>query len=229
MSGKWLLQTFGIQTVTLCQGCGEAVRGQQDQKEPLFLCRHCSGRSINRFTQAEPLIALVMEWLQCHRIRFGGVPVKIELRNHVQLREFMNGQWHPRMLGAAVRKVFSVPCRDSSKKALGIAVMRGLPPAVFRSILVHELGHTWLAVLGRTELGEFVEEGFCQWLASWHLTEQREPECRFQALRIREMDDPIYGDGFNAVDRFAGKLGHHGFMKLLVSRSSDAEIRRKIE
>jgi len=93
-----------------------------------------------------------------------------------------------------------------------VAVLRGLPAALFQGVTVHELGHVWLIVHGIQNLPSWAEEGFCELLSYRYYNELNTPESRYHASAIEHNPDPVYGEGFHRVRAIADGMGFPRFI-----------------
>ncbi|HEX6343920.1 protein DA1 [Umezawaea sp.] len=82
---------------------------------------------------------------------------------------------------------------------LGIEIARGLTETHFGAVVVHEIGHAWLAQRGAPDLSPQVEEGVCELFSGAWL--KRRPTGFAAALRRSALDnpDPVYGAGYRMV------------------------------
>jgi hypothetical protein len=97
----------------------------------------------------------------------------------------------------------------------GIAILRGLPAALFRGVCTHELGHAWLTLQGIRSLPGWAEEGFCELLSYRFYQQLNTEESRYHIAAIEESRDPMYGDGFRRVRAIADRMGFQKFVETL--------------
>jgi hypothetical protein len=88
---------------------------------------------------------------------------------------------------------------------ISVAMRLSLPSLVYRGVAAHELGHVWLLTSGLSHLPNEQAEGFCELLSYLYYRSLKSSEAAFQAKRIRDNPDPIYGGGFrNLVEAHKG-------------------------
>ena len=78
---------------------------------------------------------------------------------------------------------------------------------MFRYVLIHELGHAWLALNEIQGLPLWAEEGFCELLSYQYLKSCNTNKSIEVAEQIIMQTDQIYGDGFRAMRNFTYKYG----------------------
>jgi hypothetical protein len=169
-----------------CRFCDSAFLPGTDGAR-IDRCGRCAGRSVERFEEASTRFGRLLDWFAQKDMAFSAPLPGITLRDQMPLA----ADGMP-MVGFTEK--WAVP---------RLVIQRGLPAEVFLTVVVHELGHAWLARTG-VKLLEPVEEGVCNWLA-WHFARKLGTiESNFQAERIEARHDPIYGAGFKRVRAVAG-------------------------
>ena len=96
-----------------------------------------------------------------------------------------------------------------------VAILQGLPHALFEGVCVHELGHVWLAQHKVVTLPQVNEEGFCELLAYRHYTKINSKSDQYYARRIAENPDPVYGGGFRKLQKLEKRVGFAQIIKSL--------------
>jgi hypothetical protein len=103
----------------------------------------------------------------------------------------------------------------------------GMPATLAGAVLAHEYGHCLLAFDPRTLLRRLgrrpntVEaEGFCEVLGAEWLRRSPSPDAAFHLRQMERSHDPIYGEGFRAMDARRAQL--RSVAALLVAVTGDA-------
>jgi hypothetical protein len=163
--------------------------------------------------QLRPHLAEVNPWLAGQGLRFGGLRLRLELRTAEQMRALGAGA---RNLGVTIRQRESLAGHTIRQRVVLVALLRGLPDALARSVLLHELGHAWLGVRQAGGLPGWQEEGFCELVAHRHLLSLPDAACRWQARRISASTQPVYSEGFHKVKRAAERVGWPALLQAVV-------------
>ncbi len=111
---------------------------------------------------------------------------------------------------AAVRKTAGL---ESDNRELGlfqrtgddyrIYVLNGITEALAYETLSHEWAHAWCAEQAHPDHAQWVEEGFCQWVAAQVLGEKGFSK----GLKILVSRDDLYGQGYRHIAEIAARQG----------------------
>lgn len=197
-----------------CMNCGAPVPGDIGDKHQLHICRACHRGAVNTMTRAKPVFGEILQWIGAQGLQFHNLKLRLELRTRVQLAT-LGAKCD--FLGITLTLTQTINHRLVSRRVNGVAIMRGLPDAMFRMVTVHELGHAWLAVQQATGLPPWQEEGFCQLLAHRYLLAAPDNACRYQALCIERQKDDVYGVGFLRIRSVLEKKGFSELLRQVVS------------
>ena len=190
-----------------CTYCGRLVDPgcQKQDNHDAVRCKHCKISEIRDLNQARPLFAKLVQWVNGRGLKFNNLPLRVDFRTREEINRQMQGGGDT--LGFCLRTRIPRNGQRDEGRGEGVALLKGLPDPVFRTTVVHELGHAWISVHQLRELPPWFEEGFCQYLAHLHCTDMNTKELRFQAEMIEKHTDPIYGDGFRRFRAAAEKMG----------------------
>ena len=83
-----------------------------------------------------------------------------------------------------------------------------------KSILAHEIGHTWINE-NKIKISKMENEGFCQLLAYQILYSDFAQSSNNNMLALREWKDEVYGDGFRLMKTKLDSLGWSQLLMLL--------------
>lgn len=102
-----------------------------------------------------------------------------------------------------------------SFKKFEINVLYGLPRALLRSVLAHELMHVWLFTNSPQPQNQQMSEGTCQYAGYLVLRNDPSDEGRFFLGHLEEQDDEIYGEGFQKVWGYVKSVGLNAWLDYL--------------
>jgi hypothetical protein len=83
-----------------------------------------------------------------------------------------------------------------------------------KSILAHEIGHTWIDY-NHIAISKMENEGFCQLLAYQSLFSDFSLESNNSMIDLAEWKDKVYGDGFRLMKQKLDSLGWTQLLLLL--------------
>jgi len=175
-------------------------------------CPICRASAIEQISQAQPIFAHLIQWINHQGLRYNNLDLRIELRNRAQLAQFLRRPGDTQALGAALSITYTENGQVIRTEPSGVAILRGLPSTLFQGVTVHELGHVWLTVHQVTGMPAWVEEGFCEVLAHRFWSQVNTPESRYHAETTERRPDPVYGDGFRRVFAVAKSSGFSRFV-----------------
>jgi hypothetical protein len=178
-------------------------------------CAICHAQAIEVVEQAQPLFQECKQWIARQGFRFHQLPLRLELHNRATLMKMLQGRSinHPLGVTLSSRQMRNGVLYSSHVE--GVAVLQGMPPALFAGVVLHELGHVWLTVHQVEQLPAWAEEGFCQLLSYRYYQNLNTPEARYHAERLEDATDPIYGEGFRSIRALANRLGFQHFIEIL--------------
>ena len=197
-----------------CSFCGRLVPPQQQEaRGEMVRCPVCRATAIETVAEARPLYSQAIQWVSSQGLRYNSLPLSLELCDRAKLAELLREASQTHSLGATTSKTYTQNGHVVRNEVSGIAVLQGLPAALFQGVTVHELGHVWLIVQGIEHLPGWAEEGFCELLSYRYYHEINTPESRYHALNIEQNADPVYGEGFRRVRALAEALGFPRFIE----------------
>jgi DNA-directed RNA polymerase subunit RPC12/RpoP len=202
-----------------CAFCGRLVPPQQQEPgtkgKELVRCPICRTRAVETLDRARPLFQDAIQRLNAQGLHYNNVPLGVELVDRAALAQLLNGRSGADALGVTKRSTHMLNGQVVSTEVDGIAILRGLPAALFRGVCTHELGHAWLTLQGIRGLPSWAEEGFCE-LLSYHFYQRlNTEESRYHIAAIEESRDPVYGEGFRRVRAIADRRGFQKFVESL--------------
>lgn len=194
---------------TCCQRliCDRLTGGGVAYRDQRLVCNLCRKTAIDTKEQAKPYIEAVAAWMYQQGFTFQHLALRIELvyRHDLISRSEHQGSGEPQ--GMIFKTTFTGGGKAPRRKVDGVAILKGLSRHVMEGVAVHELGHAWLFLHGVDGLGAPIEEGFCNLLSHLYHRGFNTDEARF-CMKIIELDpDPVYGDGFRAVNAAVQRYG----------------------
>ncbi len=205
----WLVDQFDEAICHRCSGqpscwsCGAVTGGQGVRARTILAdgrvrCRRCSQGAVDVQADVGTVVRLVRPLLQSYGIRLPN-RVKVELVSLSRLETETGRQVH----GLTVTHHGT----ERGGTVAAIRVAEGLPATQFGQVLAHEIGHAWLVGCPRGNRSNVEEEGICELVASWWLTDRGGPLAVHLLNGMASNPDPVYGEGFRvARRRTAGML-----------------------
>jgi len=194
-----------------CSFCGRLIAPRQQtpgwNSYDSQRCPVCRSTAIESVEQAQPSFQQCKQWISQQGFRFNQLPLRLELHDTSWLAALWPDQSVPHPRGVTLTTITRGGNGYMQSKVEGVAVLQGMPAALFCGVVVHELGHVWLAVHQVTELPHWAEEGFCELLAWRYYNHLDTPEARYYAKSMQESQDPIYGEGFRRVSLLSQRMG----------------------
>ncbi len=202
-----------------CAFCGRLVPSQQQEPgtkgKDQVRCPICRTRAVETLDRARPLFQDAIQRLNAQGLQYNNVPLAVELVDRAGLAQLLSGRSWADTLGVTKGSIQTLNGQVVATKVDGIAILRGLPAALFRGVSTHELGHAWLALQGIRDLPGWAEEGFCELLSYRFYKQLNTEESRYHIATIEENRDPIYGEGFRCIRAMVDRVGFQGLIEAL--------------
>jgi len=198
-----------------CDFCGRLIAPQQrEQGTPESMrCPVCRAAAIETTEEAQPLFRECILWVGRQGLRYNNQRVGVEIVDRARLARYLSTRGEPHTLGVTKSSIHTQDGRVVRTDIDGIAILHGLPKALFQSVTIHELGHVWLVVQGVHNLPLWAEEGFCELLSYRFDTDVNTPESLYRAKAIENNPNSTYGEGYRRVRVIADKLGFERFIE----------------
>lgn len=203
-----------------CAYCGRlvphATRRTRRRSIEDISCDICATTAVETVLQAELIMSNLIEWMEGQGLKFRQKRFRIEVIDRAEFNSRDGGRRDP--LGLTTSRRYMRNKRVESAELDGVAILRGLPNALFEGVCVHELGHVWLVQQGVVNLPSIDEEGFCELLSHRHYLKIGSKVDRFYAERIANNSSPVYGDGFRKLKRLEERVGLAQIVKSLLRK-----------
>jgi DNA-directed RNA polymerase subunit RPC12/RpoP len=223
--GEYLVDQWGTRYCKEHQGkypnciyCGRLVPPNMrdlSDKHDAIRCPICRKSAIETDVEAQPLFRRIIQWVGTQGLRYNNLHLSLELCDRNKLASYLRERSHMHALGATVSSTYKEQGRVVRTEIDTIAVLQGLPTTLFQGVVVHELGHVWLAVHGIQKLPAWAEEGFCELLSYRYYSGMASNEGSYHNERILRNSDPVYGEGFRRIRAMADRLGFERFVDIL--------------
>ncbi len=173
-----------------CSFCGRLIPPSTGRRltTHAISCERCNASAIDTTAHAEPLFRKLVIWFRAQGL---GCDTRLQIELADQ-QHFVHDGATSQALGLAVQLVDQ---RGTRTGVVKIAVLRGMPATVFDGVAAHELAHVWSALKIRSALPQWLEEGLAELIAHRRYIYLNTKYSLYQAERIAQNRDPIYGDG----------------------------------
>ena len=203
-----------------CDFCGRLIPPQQQERSggsrpESVRCPACRSTAIETIDEAQPLFRQCIQWVSRQGLKYNNQKLSLELVDRAKLARYLSTHVEPHALGATMSSTYVQNGQVVQTEIRGVAVLQGLPAALFQGVTIHELGHVWLLVQGISNLPMWAEEGFCELLAQRFHTEMNTSEHQYYARNIERNPNPVYGEGYRRVRAIADRLGFERFIQQL--------------
>jgi len=224
LTGEYLIDHWGTKFCKEHQGqyphcdfCGRLVSPQQQEHgtPESMRCPICRSTAVETTDDAQPLFRQCIQWIGRQSLRYNNQKLSLELVDRAQLAHYLSTHIEPHALGATMSSTYVQDGRVVQTEIGGVAVLHGLPAALFQGVTIHELGHVWLIVQGINNLPMWAEEGFCELLSQRFYTDLNTPESLYHAQNIERNPNQVYGEGYRRLRAIADKLGFERFIEQL--------------
>ena len=227
LTGEYLIDPWGTKfhkehekQYPRCDFCGRLVPPQQQErggagKPESMRCPVCRSTAVETVNEAQPLFRQCIQWISSQGLKYNNQKLSLELVDRTKLARYLSTHIEPHALGATMSSTYMQGNQIVRTEIGGVAVLQGLPAALFQGVTIHELGHVWLLVQGISNLPPWAEEGFCELLAQRFHTEMNTPEHLHYAHNIERNPNPVYGDGYRSVRAMVDRLGFERFIQQL--------------
>ena len=200
-----------------CNYCGRLVAHTTKRMRRRSIedirCDICASTAVETVSQAQLLIPNLITWAAEQGVKLRQKTFRIEVLDRAEFMARDGGRRDP--LGLTTSTRYMRNKRIERAEIESVAILWGLPLALFAGVCVHELGHVWLAQHGIVNLPAIDEEGFCEWLSHRHYVGIGSKVDMFYAEGIAKNRNPIYGDGFRKLKRLEERLGSAQIIKSL--------------
>lgn len=199
-----------------CEYCRRLVPPQQqEQRSEVVRCPICRSSAVETKEEAQPLYARVLLWTKSQGLTYNYLPLTLELCERAKLAQLLHERGGSHLLGVTTSTTYTQDGHIVRTEVSGIAILQGLPAALFQGVAMHELGHVWLIVHGVRGLPSRDEEGFCELLAYRYYQYLNTPESHYHASSTEKNPDPVYGDGFRRLRTLADKYSFPQLLSIL--------------
>ncbi|MGB1253582.1 MAG: protein DA1, partial [Candidatus Promineifilaceae bacterium] len=152
-----------------CSYCGRLVphisRRSRRRSVEDVRCDICASTAIESAPQAKHLMPQLIAWVEAQGLIFRKKTFRLEVLDRA---EFLSRDGHRDPLGLTTTTRYMRNKRLDRIEVNSVAILQGLPHALFEGVCVHELGHVWMAQHKIVGLPKVEEEGVCELLSHRH-------------------------------------------------------------
>ncbi len=235
--------------IRVCACCGEVIRGtgySHPFTEGIF-CEACENerpkcKSCGRPIAGDPILVggtrpMCEDCFRTAVLTKKGMEAIFAEAKQILLEALDESTYHelPVEMVDDIAEVRKQAGMNGSHKELGlfkrtgeryrIYVLYGLSEALAYETLPHEWAHAWFAENGNRQHPQWVEEGFCQWVAS-HVLKAKDFT---RGLRILESRDDLYGRGYRYIKAIEKQGGQKAVFRYVRTPPGKGKPHRKRE
>jgi hypothetical protein len=179
-----------------CSGCGLSVPVAVGSPRSVPLCAECRPVAVVDQDGVRRVLPGIKQDLQ---------DLGVALRSRTKVKLVSREQLTDRHLGRG-GEVNGLTLLGG-QAAVEILVREGLTHSQFGVVVAHETMHAFLFERGFRNLDGPSEEGMCEVLAYEWVRRRPGPLDRYEALRMNQNPDAVYGGGFRAAKAAVDRLG----------------------
>ncbi|HET6372767.1 MAG TPA: protein DA1, partial [Candidatus Polarisedimenticolia bacterium] len=204
-----------------CEYCGRFISerltgGGVQYADGRWICEICRRPAVTGINEANGLMAEVSRHLAKIGLQVDTRPIRLELVGRDRLRT-LSGKGQDDLKGFT--HYTEQTDGGSVSRTIDVYILYGMPRADSVFALAHELTHVWQNLNGRTDNDESLSEGSCNYAAHLVLQDYPSEYSRFLQESLMASSDPIYGEGFRRVKRFAEERGRSEWLALLKDKN----------
>ncbi len=232
IQGEYLIDYWGDAyhkshqgTVLQCDFCqrfiyGPFLDGMVRFSDNRRLCGRCAPSSITKTGEVRLILAEVAGILGSYGMRVDIAPIEILLVDADELKHIASSSSHDTkgFSDYLVRKNIFGQVKSETIK---VYLLFGMPRTQMTGTAAHELAHVWQFQNGRLDQDPALSEGSCNFAAYLVLRKKGGKEAEFVIDNMLKDPDPVYGEGFRRVKRYAEKEGLQSWLKLLRKKNPD--------
>ncbi len=216
--GEYIVDHWGTEIcakhekeVIPCAYCGRLMtntrtRGLEDAPR----CSECILQAVDSPIKARLPLQSVLAWFAHRDLSLEQSEVPLELCDRRVLDGYAQSS-ESKHLG--ITRVITERSRGRSfRRVERIAILRGLPVALFQGVVAHELGHAWLHKNDIHNLAAKSEEGFCELLSHMFYRQATGPGAAYYARTVEENRHPVYRGGFREMQERVKRRGFAVFL-----------------
>lgn len=202
-----------------CSNCHRLIvpnvtQGGKEYSDQRPICNLCFSQAVTTEEQVEQIYQEIQKQMVDFGLSIKTQNLPIHLVFQPELKKRAKFIYTPRLQGLTESQVWITG--EKKQYQFTISILYGLEENLFRSVLIHELGHVWTKENRESPLPREIEEGFANYL-SLRLLETRKNEMSqyFQHL-LKINPDPVYGEGFRTVNKYIQQWGWSFFLKKII-------------
>lgn len=206
----------------VCIACGRLVctddRVMLD--EYCWLCHVCAAQIVSSPEHARRLVEEVRDELASIGIPVTNMRIRIELVQNTILAAGREPELHSYRLAHVSWKEGKAASGDETAT---IKVLHGLPEDLMRGVIAHELMHVWQHENNVSGITPELLEGSANWASSLIFSRMKSKRGRFFLNGLNKSKNPVYGDGYREVFRYAEENGIQQSLNMLRNEARKAK------
>jgi hypothetical protein len=196
---------------------GALTGGGYEYDDGRIICGLCARSAVNDVDKGEKLMAEVARHLRRIGLTVDLESIRLRLVGLERMRRLAAASSHD-LKGYTHYIRYSSSTEGESDSISTVYILHGMPRVDAIATLAHELTHVWQLTEGRKENDDALCEGSSNYAGYLVLKEYPGPETEFLIKKMVENRDPVYGEGFRRVKRFAEERTVEEWIRLLRSR-----------
>ncbi len=228
ISGEYLLDHWGNSyhthhkgDIPSCEYCGRFITenttgGGTRYSDGREICRICRNDAITDIKEAKSLMQDVAAAMDDFGMFVDLDKVHLHVMGLKQMQKLSGRRSHS-LMGFTDFWERRWNLGFSKKRTIDVYVLYGIPRMDMVGTLAHELTHVWHFTRGRLDTDDAFREGSCNYAAYLVLRKYEEDQGQYIVRNMLEDQDPVYGEGFRRVRRFATQRGIDEWIKRLGS------------
>jgi hypothetical protein len=189
--------------------CASTTGGGVHYHDGRQVCNICRKTAVDQPSAARNIYKEVSQVIASLGLNLSK-PLSVKLVDQQELKRSTKKAHRDNTMGVTRNCITTQNGHETGRDA-EILILHGLPRELFAATVAHEIGHSWLFLNHFPQLKPVIEEGFCELLSYFWLSQQKTPEASFRLQVMRKNRDLVYGRGYRAALRAYKK---HSIMEI---------------
>lgn len=209
-----------LDTYPVCRYCGRLVGAElsnfgRREANGAHVCDICERTSITNEKRGRQIMTEVVATLQSAGIHVEFKPeLKLISRDKMKHKAGARSQ---DMLGYTDYQETSSAFGLFTSRTMTIYLLDGLPEALYRSTIAHELMHVWQNSNAPLDMDDAWREGSCNYASLLELQTLISDEAKFLIENMYRDPDPSYGEGFRKVAAYVNRVGVSAWLERMAA------------
>ncbi len=200
-----------------CEYCSRIIKNPQKDVNGFYVCNICKKKLITDSFDAERKVSQIAKILYKFGIDIDLNQVNIKLCDFDEFKKISVQNTitsDNKGMAEYIIKNFG----NRKEKSYNIYLLKDMPDFTFVEVAAHELMHIWFYENVELEQKPALVEGSCNLAAYLVLNELKKQQpfrllqidkedAEYSIVKLEKNDDPVYGDGFRTIKKYAEKFG----------------------